>query len=288
LNVPFPLPKATLNRFGLRPKRSFGQNFLCDQHLVEKIAAECGNSGTVVEIGAGLGGLTACLLERGHDVIAIERDRDLLPVLSELASVVNSEFSSDRERSNARLTLLEADAKQVDLKTCFEQRVKPHVLAGNLPYNLTGQLLRAATANATWLDRAVFLVQLEVAERLTALPSSKTYGALTVFTQAAYDVQYCFTVRRGAFYPQPNVDSALVSMRPRLERVEETFAFQRVVNAAFAQRRKTLRNAWKGLFTSGAALEEAARVAQVSLDARGETLTVQDFSRMSEQLEAAA
>lgn len=281
----FPLPKQTLERHGLRPKRSFGQNFLCDQSLVDKIAGSCGEEpGTVVEIGAGLGGLTYCLLERGHHVIAIERDRDMIPILSELSAFNLSATDAFGEQNSApRFRLLEADAKTVDYGELFGSGAEPRVLCGNLPYNLTGVLMRRAIELAPVLQRVVFLVQLEVADRLAAPPNSAAYGALSVFAQAAFIPERSFIVRRGAFYPQPGVDSAVVTLSPRADRVAETPRFQQVVSSAFAARRKTLRNAWRALGLGSEQLEAYAARAHISLDARGETLGVDDFRRMSEQ-----
>jgi 16S rRNA (adenine1518-N6/adenine1519-N6)-dimethyltransferase len=130
----------------------------------------------------------------------------------------------------------------------------------------------------------VFLVQLEVADRLAAAPGSDPYGALSVFAQRAFRVQRAFVVRRGAFYPQPNVDSAVVTLEP-LGAGPETDAFRQVVRRAFAQRRKQLKNAWAGLFAErGLDLSGAAGRAGIDLSARGETLSVADFARMAEEL----
>lgn len=273
VSLPFPLPKQILSANDLRPKKSFGQNFLCDRSLVEKIASRCGEPGGVIEIGAGLGGLTVCLLDAGHRVIAVERDRDMIPILNQLV-----------EAAAGKLELIEADAKSVKYEELFSQLPKPHVLSGNLPYNLTGALLRLATQLASDLQRAVFLVQLEVADRLSARPNTSNYGALSVFAQACFEVRREFVVRRGAFYPQPGVDSAVVSLVPRSDPIPETQQFRQVVNGAFAQRRKTLRNAWKSL-APPPALAAAAASCGISLDARGETLGVRDFWRMSQELE---
>ena len=274
--LPFPTPKSVLTQHELRPKRSFGQNFLCDQNLVAKIAALSGNEpGTVVEIGAGLGALTAELLRLGHRVIAIERDRDLLPVLTDWgAAAIDA----------GQLSLLEADAKTVEYKPLLAGKPRPWVLAGNLPYNLTGQLLQRATQLASELDRAFFLVQLEVAERLVAAPGTSAYGGLSVFVQAAFKAEKAIVVRPGAFYPQPQVDSAVVTLTPHsVPRAEETPEFQRLVNLAFQQRRKTLRNAWRK--SLGLPIDELAACAEqatVNLDARGETLSPEDFARMAQ------
>lgn len=276
---PFPNPKETLAEHGLRPKRSFGQNFLCDAHLVERIARLCDPGAGVIEIGAGLGGLTTVLVNRGHHVIAIERDRDMLPVLStRLSGAIESQ----------QLELCEADAKSVDYAAMLAALPAPRVLSGNLPYNLTGPLLQRATECAALLSKAVFLVQLEVADRLTAAPDGKDYGGLTVFVQNAFTVKREFLVRRGAFYPQPQVDSAVISMVPHAaSHSPETPVFRALVNGAFQKRRKTLRNAWSGLLDFDASqIAQASSTAGVDLDARGETLSVQQFAAMTRALEA--
>lgn len=269
-------PKAVLAAHGVRHKRHFGQNFLADRGLAKKIAelATTPAGGTVVEIGAGLGALTAPLVERAHRVVAIERDRELLPVLRD-------EFAESLEQG--RLELVEADAKQTDLAALLSSGPSPRVLAGNLPYQLTGPLLSLAVRFASELDRAVFMVQLEVAERLGAKAGGREYGALTVFVDAAFAVERALVVRRGAFYPQPNVDSAVVVLTPRRPALAaETEAFRALVHAAFAQRRKTLRNAWRGVLgLSSDALSRAARAAAIDLNLRGEALDVSAFARMA-------
>jgi len=270
-------PKALLEQYGLRPKYSFGQNFLADERLSGRIAEACAaRGGSVVELGAGLGALTRPLLASGAAwVLAVERDRDLVPALSqELASEVEA----------GRLSILETDAKTVDFVAAFAGRPKPHVIAGNLPYQITGPLLEKAVHSAPSIERAVFLVQLEVADRLSAAPGSDAYGALSVFAQRAFEVERAFVVRRGAFYPQPNVDSAVVTLEPR-GAAAESEEFRQVVRAAFAQRRKTLKNAWSGVFGArGVELPAAAARAGIDLSLRGETLSVAQFERMAEEL----
>jgi len=273
-----PHPKQLLLNHGLRPKRHFGQNFLTDSSLVERIAtlALPDPSAGVVEIGAGLGALTEALLSRGAKVVTIERDRDLIPILRELFATALLE---------RRLTLLEADAKTVDYAGHFRELPAPRVLAGNLPYQLTGPLLRRAIELAPSLDRAVFLVQAEVAERLTAHAGTAEYGALSVFAQAAFSVRRAFLVRKGAFYPQPNVDSAVVTLTPLRPRLaEETEGFVRLVHDAFSQRRKQLRNAWSNILPEPRTLADAALRAGIDLARRGEELTVAEFARMAEEL----
>lgn len=273
----YPAPKTTLQRYGLRAKKSFGQNFLSDAQLAAKLAALAPSPSTVVEIGAGLGGLTALLLNRGHRVVAIERDRDLLPILEQtFASALQS----------GQLTLHEADAKQLDYGALFGDS-EQQVLMGNLPYQITGPLLQLTAALAPRLTCAIFMVQLEVADRLTAHPSTPAYGALSVYTQAAFRVERRFIVRRGAFYPQPGVDSAVVELRP-LEQplAEETPVFRQLVKHAFQQRRKTLRNAWqRALRWDAAQLQACAEAAGISLSSRGESLSVAQFAAMARATE---
>ena len=271
---PPPSPKSQLSDRGLSPKRHFGQNFLADHGLSRRIAELAApDGGSVLELGAGLGALTRPLLERAGHVIAVERDRDLVPVLQqELAPEIEA----------GRLRVLEADAKSVEPGALLAALPRPHVLCGNLPYQITGPLLELAVHSASALDRVVFLVQLEVADRLAAAPASEHYGALSVFTQAAFTVSRALVVRRGAFYPQPGVDSAVVVLAPRAEPTLETPAFAAFVHAAFAQRRKQLSNAWRGVLgLTQEQLAEAAKAAGIQLSARGETLSVADFARMA-------
>lgn len=265
-----------LRERGLSPKKRFGQNFLVDVHAQRTIAeaATTPTGGTVLEIGAGMGALTRPLLERAGRVVAIERDRDLVPLLT-------ADFAEPL--ATGRMRLVEGDALAQDWAELLQDGPRPHIIAGNLPYLLTGPLLERATTLADRVDRVVFMVQAEVADRLVAQPSTKEYGALTVFVQAAFNVRRVITVRAGAFYPRPDVDSAVVALdsaKPR--RAEETDTFREAVRAAFGMRRKTLRNAWKSLYGwSKDELEARARHARISLDARGETLSVDDFARFA-------
>ena len=272
-------PKVLLERYGLKPKYSFGQNFLADERLATRIAEACAASGgSVIELGAGLGALTRPLLASGVSfVLAVERDRDLVPALAqELAGDVDA----------GRLQILEEDAKSVDFAAALAGRPKPHVVAGNLPFQITGPLLEKAVHSATSIERAVFLVQLEVADRLAAGAGSDSYGALSVFAQRAFKVARAFVIRRGAFYPQPNVDCAVVTLEPRGVG-PETNEFRTLVKRAFGQRRKKLKNAWAGLIGErGALVETAAARAGIDLSLRGETLQVADFERMAKELSA--
>jgi 16S rRNA (adenine1518-N6/adenine1519-N6)-dimethyltransferase len=272
---------ALLREAGLSPKKSFGQNFLVADGVIAAIARACVvdsevGRARVVELGAGLGALTAALVDRAAHVTAVERDRDLMPILA---------TAFQEPIATGKLTLVEGDAQALDLASLLGSAPEPRVLAGNLPYQLTGQLLRLAVSQADAVDRVVFMVQEEVADRVVAEPSTKQYGALTVFVRAAFDVRVVLRVPGGAFVPPPSVSSAVVVLVPHRPPIaRETDMFRALVKAAFAMRRKTLRNAWRGVTSDLGKVAAAAAEAGVSLDARGETLDVAAFDRMARVL----
>lgn len=272
-------PKEQLTALGLRPKHHFGQNFLADEGLAIRIAELCTphDQVSVVEIGAGLGALTRPLLERARRVVAIERDRELVPALTERFA---------HEVGAGSLVVMEADAKTADWFADIDPG-DDVVVAGNLPYQITGPLLERLCAVAARVVKAVVLVQLEVAARLTAGPGTSNYGALSVFVQAGFDPMRRLLVRRGAFYPQPNVDSAVVELVPRRPPLaQETPLFKELVHRAFQQRRKQLRNAWRSVEGVGfSEIERAAREVPIDLEQRGESLSVGQYWQLAELLE---
>lgn len=264
-------PKQLLSEKGLAPKKSFGQNFLVDESVCRDIVKTCAAGAShAVEFGAGTGALTRELLTAGLHVIAVERDRDLVPIL-------NAEFEAARQ--TGQLEVVEGDAKEFDLAAV---QARPFVLCGNLPYQLTGPLLQRATEHAHMLQRAVFMVQEEVADRIAAPPDSKTYGALSVFVQAQFAARKVRVVGKGCFFPAPDVTSAVIELVPH-GKFSETPMFREVVRRAFAARRKTLRNAWAGL-ADEAVLTAACETAGIHLSARGETLSVEAFAQIAEIL----
>lgn len=272
--------RERLRARGLTPKKSFGQNFLVAEPVVDSIAAACVPDAEigrawVVELGAGTGVLTSALAARAQRVTAVERDRDLVPLLEEdLAEAIAS----------GRVAIVEGDAQTFDVVAALEPAGRePRVLCGNLPYQITGRLIERAVNVAPLITRAVFMVQEEVADRLAAKPGTKDYGALTVFARAAFDVRKVIRVSAACFHPAPDVTSAVVELRP-VGRAEETPAFRAVVRAAFATRRKTLRNAWRGLGAPDTSVRDAAEAAGISLDARGETLDVDAFASFADEL----
>jgi 16S rRNA (adenine1518-N6/adenine1519-N6)-dimethyltransferase len=265
-------PRRVMRRHGLAPKRAFSQNFLVARSAVERIAEALAprRDELTVELGPGLGTLTAALLRAGANVLAIERDRDMLEVLGrELGSI-------------SRLRVIEGDAASVDLAALAREH-GPLALCGNLPYAVTGAILRNLTEQRLAVSRAVVMVQREVRDRLLAEPGTKAYGVLTVFTQASFAVEPVLRVPAGAFFPPPKVESAVVRLVPlATPRAEETESFREVVHAAFGMRRKTLRNALKRIGAEG-----ALDAAGIDGSRRGETLSIEELAALARAREAA-
>jgi 16S rRNA (adenine1518-N6/adenine1519-N6)-dimethyltransferase len=265
-----PLPPTTLmRRYNLRPKKSWGQCFLHDPSVLGRIVDEAGVTAadTVVEIGAGLGALTAHLAARAARVIAVERDR-------ELAEVLRRELGG-----HPRVEVREANALTVDLAP-----LAPVLVVGNLPYNIASPLLFRLLEQRASIRSATLMLQLELAERLVALPGGRTYGAPSVLCQRAAEVRLCFVVRRGAFVPRPRVDSAVIrlAMRPP---TESDAAVDEVVHAAFRFRRKMLRRGLSATYPP-AAVHWALASAGVDGDRRAETLSVAEFEALARSLAA--
>lgn len=265
-----------MRKYDLQPKRSFSQNFLIQPGAAQRIATAVVDLGRqVVELGPGLGALTVELLAQGCEVLAVELDRDMVRVLrSELGE-------------RPALRIVEGDAARLDWVAESGVSDANLVVTGNLPYQATGAILRRVVEHRSALSGAVLMVQREVRDRLVASASTKEYGALTVFVRAAFDVETLFRLRPGAFYPAPRVDSAVVRLRPRpTPIVEETESFRRVVRASFQMRRKTLKNALRGLGDPGRS-ERALKSAKIDPARRGETLSIEEFAALAEHWDAA-
>lgn len=267
-------PRRVLAREGLVAKKSFSQNFLVAESVVERIAAAAvpAEGALVVELGPGLGTLTAGLLRHGARVHAVERDRDMIAVLG-------------RALPHPRLTVVEGDAATVDLEAIAAREGAPVALAGNLPYAITGAIFRRLVEQRAHVERAVVMVQKEVRDRLLAPPGDKAYGALTVFTRAFFDATPVVTVSPGSFHPAPKVASAVVKLVPRAApRAEDTPTFQRVVRALFDQRRKTSRNALIAAFVDAERVDRALADAAVEPRLRGETFDVEVVDAIAKSL----
>lgn len=268
-------PDRLLRQRGLRPKKSWGQNFLADQSALERIAEAAGLAAgePVVELGPGLGHLTQYLLATGARVFAVERDRDMVQALEAL--------------SQERLTVVEANAAKIDFaKVAGAARVK---VVGNLPYHLSSPILFEVLEQQKAVSLAVFTLQKEVVERLGAGPGGRDYGLLSVLLGLYFDVERLFVIPAGAFRPPPKVDSAVVRLvalgQPRAE-VSSQAHFKQVVKAAFAQRRKTLLNSLKSDRSLGPTerLMEACQRAKIDPSRRAETLSVVEFAALERAL----
>ncbi|MDH5674712.1 MAG: 16S rRNA (adenine(1518)-N(6)/adenine(1519)-N(6))-dimethyltransferase RsmA [Myxococcales bacterium] len=267
-------PRVLLKRHGLTASRRYSQNFLISRHVLEAIAeATCeGAAPAVVELGAGLGTLSAELMRRGCRVLAIERDPRMLEVLR-------------AELVPAGLKLQPGDAAHVDYRAAATELGATPRVVGNLPYAITGAILRDLIEACEFIERAVIMVQREVAERLLADPGSGQYGALSVFTQAAFAIERVVKAPPTAFHPPPRVHSQVLRLRPLSPpRAQETPALRATVRAAFQGRRKTLLNALSTLGPKDA-VAQALRACDIDAQRRGETLAVEDFARLAQALQ---
>lgn len=266
-------PRRVLKRHGMAPKRSFSQNFLISERVVRAIVEACALSSTsrIVELGPGCGTLTNALAASCERVFAVERDPDMLTVL-------------EAEADPARVELVRGDAKEVDIAALSGG--VPITVAGNLPYAITGAILRHLTESVAMVDRAVLMVQREVRDRMVAAPDGDAYGALTVFTSQVFKVETVTQVPRTAFHPAPKVTSSVVRLLPlATPRAPLTRSFELVVRASFQARRKTLRNALiqqLGSDVSDQILSQAA----IDGRRRGETLAIEEFALLAQALDA--
>ncbi len=273
--------RALAARLDLRPTKQRGQNFVIDPNTVRRIVRESGVGATdvVVEVGPGLGSLTLGLLEVAERVVAVEIDERLARLLPETVAA----YAPDHAH---RLEVVAADA----LRLADLPGPPPTALVANLPYNVSVPVLLHLLALLPSLETGLVMVQSEVADRLAARPGSKVYGIPSVKAAWYADVRRAGAIGRQVFWPAPNVDSGLVAWTrrdPPATTASRERVFQ-VVDAAFAQRRKTLRAALRGLTGSTEASQAALEAAGIEPDARGEVLDLPAFVRVTEALEAAS
>ena len=261
---------------GIRPTKKLGQNFVIDPNTVQRIvrAADVLPTDRVLEVGPGLGSLTLALLQEVSSVIAIEID----PVLAEQLPRTIALHMPDRTES---LTLIVSDAMKVDVVPG-----EPTALVANLPYNVSVPVLLHLLEVVPTIRTALVMVQKEVAERLAADPGSRTYGIPSLKARWYGEVRMAGNIGRNVFWPEPNVDSALVRVdrreQPTCESSRE-WVFK-VIDTAFAQRRKSLRGALAQLAGSPDAAEQALRAAGIDPGRRGEALTLPEFIALADSL----
>ncbi|GAA0353368.1 16S rRNA (adenine(1518)-N(6)/adenine(1519)-N(6))-dimethyltransferase RsmA [Bacillus horti] len=277
--------KEILAQHGFMFKKSLGQNFIVERQILEQIvsAAELSDDVGVIEIGPGIGALTEQLAKRAGKVLAFEIDQRLVPVLAQtLAPYPN-------------IQIIHQDILKADLQQLVEEHLgqfsRKSVVA-NLPYYITTPILMHLLEAKLDLEQIVVMIQKEVAERLAAEPGTKDYGSLSIAVQYFAEARIERIVPKSVFVPQPNVDSAVISLRLRdkpLVEVQDEDYFFRLIRASFAQRRKTLLNNLHTFIEGRMSKEELQAVLErIDIDGkrRGETLSIQEFAKLSDVLRA--
>jgi len=278
-------PKNTieiLNKYKFVFQKKFGQNFLIDTHVLDKIirAAEITKDDFVVEIGPGIGTLTQYLCENAREVVAIEIDKMLIPILKETLS----------EYSN--VTVINEDVLKVDLNALVQEKNdgKPIKVVANLPYYITTPIIMTLFERHIPLDNITVMVQKEVADRMQAGPGSKDYGALSFAVQYYAEPYIAAYVPPNCFMPRPNVGSAVIRLtlhkEPAIQVKDEALMF-RLIRASFNQRRKTLINGLKNsseLSFTKEELQDALKAEGLSENIRGEALTLEQFAGLANRL----
>lgn len=276
--------KEILKKYGFSFKKSLGQNFLTEPNILRNIAAaaELTDEDCIIEIGPGIGALTEHLARSKGEVLAFEIDQRLIEVLDDTMSIYDN------------VTVVNEDVLKADVKTIanevFTKEGSVKVVA-NLPYYITTPIMMHLLMSGLSIESMVVMMQKEVADRITAVPGTKAYGSLSIAVQYYMNAELAFIVPKTAFVPQPNVDSAIIKLTKRVEPivsvVDEDFFFE-VTKSAFTQRRKTLWNNLISHFGKDEAtklwLEKSLELSQIDPKRRGETLSIQEFGELSNQL----
>ena len=278
--------RAILERHGFTFKKSFGQNFLTDTNILQKIVdtAEIDKKVNVIEIGPGIGALTEFLAESAAEVLAFEIDDRLVPILA------------DTLRDFDNVTVVNQDILKVDLAQYIAEFKNPDLpikVVANLPYYITTPILMHLIESGIPFSEFVVMMQKEVADRISAQPNTKAYGSLSIAVQYYMTAKVAFIVPRTVFVPAPNVDSAILKMvrreQPAVEVQDEKFFFK-VSKASFVHRRKTLWNNLTSYFGKSeeikAKLERALETIDLAPNVRGESLDLETFARLSDALKA--
>lgn len=273
---------ASIEKYGVKISRSLGQNFLTDRNITEKIvdAAKIEKDCLAIEIGAGMGALTAAAAERAAWVISVEIDRNLIPALTE----------NLKEYDNIEIVCADI------LKLNINNMIKSHVektgqgtirtaIIGNLPYYITSPVIMKILEEKTAAKSMTFMVQKEVADRICAKPGTKAYGAITAAINYYCKVSLISNVPRGVFIPKPNVDSAVVQFSIRESspvNLENEALFFACIKAGFGQRRKTLLNSMTGTYGLGRReIAAALQCAGINPERRAETLNIFEFAELA-------
>ena len=270
--------RKELATYGLVPKKKWGQHFLIDRNILNKVirTAQIEKKDLVLEIGPGLGEMTFALAQQARKVIAVEIDPKLVEILKKKAM------------DYPNVEILKGDILKIDFNQLFDREGERIKVVANLPYQISAPLLFRFMESKEIFSTFTLMLQKEVAERMVASPSSKEYSPLSIFVQLVWDLSINFFVKPSAFSPSPKVESAVVHLfwkeRPMVKLQDEDW-YKKVVRASFGYRRKTLVNALKH---SGLSLPQdlGQRIESIGIDPRRrpETLTLQEFARLTEAL----
>lgn len=276
--------RAILDKYGFSFKKSLGQNFLIDTNILRRIVdhADLTEESGAIEIGPGIGALTEQLARRSKKVLAFEIDQRLLPILKETLSPY------------PHVSILNEDVLKADVKTAIEREFEGFddiMVVANLPYYVTTPIIMKLLEDKLPIRGIVCMLQKEVADRISAHPGTKEYGSLSIAVQYYTEAETAMIVPKTVFVPQPNVDSAVIKLTKRKEpavAVKSESFFFRLTKASFAQRRKTLLNNLTSQLPEGKQKREqilsALEQANIEPGRRGETLSIEEFARLSDAL----
>lgn len=275
-----------LKKYGFSFKKSLGQNFLIDPNILRNIVshADLTKDSAAIEIGPGIGALTEHLARAAGKVVAFEIDQRLLPVLADTLSPYDN------------VDVIHADILEVDVKQIFEEQLKDYkdvMVVANLPYYVTTPILLKLLMDRLPIRGLVVMMQKEVADRITASPGTKAYGSLSIAIQYYMQTEIAMIVPKAVFMPQPNVDSAVIKLTrreaPPVQVIDEEFLFK-VSRGSFVQRRKTIINNLQSSLPNGKAKKDliiqALEKVGVDPTRRGETLSIEEFGELSNELYA--
>lgn len=268
-----------MKKYGITANKKLGQNFLIDEFVIEEICdtAEVSSSDLIIEIGPGIGSLTAVLVEKASKVISVEIDEKMLKILN------------DRFKFYNNFELINEDILKVDLNKLIKENLNDKItkckIVANLPYYITTPIIIKLLEENLNVESITIMVQKEVAERLTAIPGSKSSGAISHLIYYHADSSLAINVYRDSFIPAPDVDSAVINMKflkePRIK-IEDEKLFFDIIKAAFSQKRKTLVNGLvnNNFFSSKEEAEKALTLVGLDSKIRGEKLTLEDFKKI--------
>lgn len=276
-------PRTLLAAYNIRPRKKLGQNFIIDPTFTQMIVNRTGilSEDTVLEIGAGLGALTIPLAHRAQKVFAVEKDPQIIDILK----------TEILARGLSNVIVIENNILTLDIETLAESINRKIIVMGNLPYNISSQILVQLIRSRKVVSRAVLMFQKEMAQRITAQPGCKNYGRLTVMLRYCSDIAKIADAQASLFFPKPKIDSEILELKFKTEieypAGDELFLF-RVIKAAFGNRRKILKNALAASELGIDANTAKQTLNRLGIDPvrRAETMTVEEFVRLSNYLES--